>query len=115
MITMPAGGGYDRLLARQEGPPTVEWAKALYGASVMAGVQGDLPTGTTLVEHGRTLAAQTADPLMRAFVYSADGRLGVLSGDLDHARSRLESALAQFGARGDRTLEITALTTLGTA
>ncbi|MGW3482987.1 protein kinase domain-containing protein [Rhodococcus indonesiensis] len=106
---------YERLLARHSGPPTLDWAKALYGASVMASVQGDLPTGTTMVAHGRTLAAQTTDPLIRAFVDAADGRLGVLRGDLDHARSRLESALAQFSERGDRALEITALTTLGTA
>ncbi|MGV9949648.1 protein kinase domain-containing protein [Rhodococcus aetherivorans] len=106
---------YERLLARQDGPPTLERAKGLYAASVMASVQGDLPAGTTMVAHGRTLAAQTTDPLIRAFVDAADGRLGVLRGDLDHARSHLESALAQFSARGDRTLETTALTTLGTA
>ncbi|OOL31598.1 protein kinase, partial [Rhodococcus rhodochrous] len=106
---------YDQLLARQDGPPTLERAKALYCASVMANVQGDIHAGTTLVEQGHTLAAQTTDPLARAFVSFADGRLGLLSGDFEHARSHLESALAQFSERGDRTLEVTALTALGTA
>ncbi|MHD0282458.1 protein kinase domain-containing protein [Rhodococcus aetherivorans] len=106
---------YDQLLARQDGPPILERARALYCASVMANVQGDFHAGTTLVEHARTLAAQTTDPLVRALVSFADGRLGLLSGDFEHARSHLESALAQFSERGDRTLEVTALTALGTA
>jgi non-specific serine/threonine protein kinase len=43
----------------------------------------------------------------------ADGLLGLFRGDLDHVRSDLESALAEFGARGDRTLEIATLSSLG--
>ncbi|NGP09647.1 protein kinase [Rhodococcus sp. 14C212] len=106
---------YDQLLARQDGPPTLEQTKALYCATVMANVQGDIHAGMALVEHARTLTAQTTDPLARAYVSFADGRLGLLSGDFEHARSRLESALAVFRERGDRTLEVTALTALGTA
>jgi non-specific serine/threonine protein kinase len=106
---------FDQLLARQSGPPTVEWAKVLYCASVMANVQGDLNTGTTLVEEARTLAAQTSDPMMRAFVSFADGMLGLLNGDLERARSHLETALATFSERGDRTLEVAVLYPLGTA
>ncbi|MGV9868816.1 protein kinase domain-containing protein [Rhodococcus koreensis] len=105
----------DRLLARHSGSPTLERAKALHCASVMANVQGDLHTGTALVEEGRTLAAQTTDPLIRAFVSSADGLLGVLSGDLARARPRLESALAEFRDRGDLAFEIATLISLGTA
>ncbi|QDQ95098.1 protein kinase [Rhodococcus sp. WB9] len=103
------------LLARQSGAPTREWAKGLYSASVMANVQGDLDTGTALVEEGRALAAQTSDPMMRAFVSFADGMLGLLSGDLVRARYHLETALAEFSRRRDRTLEVAALYPLGTA
>ena len=106
---------YDRLLARQDGPPTLEWAKALYGASMMANIQGDFATGTALVEQGRMLAAQTTDPVIRAFVSFADGMLGLLSGDLEHACSHLESALAQFSESGGRRFEMEVLVALGTA
>ncbi|WP_213571296.1 protein kinase [Rhodococcus sp. USK13] len=104
----------EQLLARQSGPPTVEWAKALHCASVLAIMQGDLHAGTTLVGQGRTLAAQTTDPMVRAFATVAEGRLGLLSGDLERARSLLESALAEFSERGHRGLEIATLITLGT-
>ncbi|MFC9360270.1 protein kinase [Rhodococcus sp. NPDC057014] len=105
----------EQLLARQSGPPTLEWAKAIYCASVMANVQGDLETGAALVAEGRTLAAQTTDPMMRAFVSFADGMLALLGGDPVRARAHLEPALAEFSERGERTLEVAALYPLGTA
>ncbi|EME67246.1 protein kinase/ LuxR family transcriptional regulator [Rhodococcus ruber BKS 20-38] len=106
---------YDRLLVRQDGPPNLARAKALYCASVMANIQGDFSTETTLVEEGRALAAQSTDPLARALVSFADGSLELRHRDFEHARSHLESALAQVAELGDRTLEVTALTALGTA
>jgi non-specific serine/threonine protein kinase len=115
-------GGYsegrrllDRLLARQSGPPTLEWVKALYCASVMANLQGDLQAGTTLVEQARTLTAHTSDPMMRALVAYADGMLALYSGDLPHASSHLETALTEFSERGERTLETSILYSLGLA
>ncbi|RZK95654.1 MAG: LuxR family transcriptional regulator, partial [Rhodococcus sp. (in: high G+C Gram-positive bacteria)] len=105
----------DQLLARQSGPPTLEWVKALYCASVMANVQGDLHTGTTLVEEARALAAQTSDPMMRALVADADGMLALYRGDLARACSHLETARAEFSARRDRTLETSVLYLLGLA
>ncbi|RZL84481.1 MAG: tetratricopeptide repeat protein [Rhodococcus sp. (in: high G+C Gram-positive bacteria)] len=105
----------DQLLARQSGPPTVEWVKALYCASVMANVQGDFHARTTIIEETRSLTAQTSDPMMRAFVVFADGMLALFSGDLVRARSHLETALAEFRERGDRTLEVGVLYPLGTA
>ena len=92
---------FDQLLARQSGPTTLEWVKALYCDSVMANVQGDLQTGAALVEEARTLTAQTSDPMMRAFVACADGMLALYSGDLARACSRLETALAEFSERGE--------------
>ncbi|RYE39663.1 MAG: NACHT domain-containing protein, partial [Hyphomicrobiales bacterium] len=105
----------EQLLALQSGPPTPERAKALYCATVMANVQGDIQTGTVLVEKGHTLVAQTNDPMIRAFVSFADGTLALVSGDLVRARSQLEDTLAEFSTRGDRTLEVAALYSLGTA
>ncbi|WAM19168.1 protein kinase domain-containing protein [Rhodococcus sp. JS3073] len=105
----------DQLLARQSGPPTLEWVKGLYFDSVMANVQGDLEVGATLVEKARTLTAHTSDPVMRAYVDCADGMLGLLSGDLTRACSHLETALAAFSERGNRTLEVAALYPLGLA
>ena len=105
----------DRLLARESGQPTPERANALYCATVMANVQGDIQTGTALVEEGRTLAAQSRDPLIRAFVSFADGMLALYRGDLVRARSQLEATLAEFSKRGGRTLEVAALYSLGTA
>nr|WP_271209256.1 protein kinase [Rhodococcus wratislaviensis]GLK33750.1 hypothetical protein GCM10017611_05930 [Rhodococcus wratislaviensis] len=114
------GGGYnegrrllDQLLARQSGPPTLEWVKALYCASVMANVQGDFEAGTALVEEARTLTADTSDPMMRALVADADGMLALYRGDLPHASSHLETALAGFRERGERTLETSVLYQLG--
>ncbi|MFD6064922.1 protein kinase domain-containing protein [Rhodococcus wratislaviensis] len=104
-----------RLLTRESGPPTPGRANALYCATVMANAQGDIQTGTALVEEGHTLAAQTSDPLIRAFVSFADGMLALYRGDLVRARSQLEATLAEFSTRGDRTLEVAALYELGTA
>ncbi|NHU44292.1 protein kinase [Rhodococcus sp. A14] len=105
----------DQLLAHQSGPPTLEWVKGLYCASVMAETQGDLHTGAKLVEEGRTLIAATSDPMMRAFVANADGMLALYSGDLPRASLHLETSLAEFSARGQRTLETSTLYLLGLA
>ena len=106
---------FDQLLARQSGLPTLDWVKGLYCASVMANVQGDLGAGAALVEEGRALAAQTSDPMMRAFVDCADGMLALYRGDLPRACSHLEIAETEFSRRGDRTLEVAALYPMGLA
>ncbi|MDH6287251.1 protein kinase domain-containing protein [Rhodococcus opacus] len=104
-----------QMLARQSGPPTVEWVKALQRAGMMANVQGDLTAGAALVAEGRALTAHTSDPTMRALVAYGDGMLALYSGDLARASSDLETALTEFTARGDRTLEVAALYPLGLA
>ena len=52
--------------------------------------------------------------MMRALVADADGTLALYNGDLERARSRLGTALAEFRERGERTLETSALYLLGT-
>ncbi|WAM12179.1 protein kinase domain-containing protein [Rhodococcus sp. JS3073] len=104
-----------QLLARQSGPPTVEWIKALQRAGMMADVQGDLEAGAALVAEGRALVAHTSDPMMRALIAYSAGMLALYSGELASATSHLETALAVFGERGDRLLEVAALYPLGLA
>ncbi|MDV6281598.1 LuxR C-terminal-related transcriptional regulator [Rhodococcus jostii] len=106
---------YDQLLVRQSGPPTLDSIKGLYSHSVMAFAQGDLQAATALVEEARTRTADTSDPLLRAYVDCADGMLALYSGGLARACSRLETALAVFTARKDRTLEVSILYPLGVA
>ncbi|UZG60203.1 protein kinase domain-containing protein [Rhodococcus opacus] len=105
----------DRLLARQSGPPTLEWVKALFCDSVMANMQGDLRVGAALVEEGRVLTAQTDDRMIRALVDCADGMLALYNGDLTAACPHLETALAEFSERGERALEISVGYGLGLA
>ncbi|MFC9551562.1 protein kinase [Rhodococcus sp. NPDC056960] len=106
---------FGQLLARQSGPPTVEWVKALQRAGMMADVQGDLEAGAALVAECRALTAHTSDPMMRALIAYSAGMLALYSGELASATSHLETALAEFSARGDRLLEVAALYPLGLA
>ncbi|OUS97814.1 protein kinase [Rhodococcus sp. NCIMB 12038] len=106
---------FSDLLARYPGEPTVDRIRALYCASVMANVQGDLESGSALVAEARNLTAHTSDPMMRAFVSFADGTLALYSGDLPDACTHLETALAEFSTRRDRTLETNVLYLLGLA
>ena len=106
---------FSDLLARYPGEPTVDRIRALYCASVMANVQSDLEAGAGLVAEARNLTGHTSDPMMRAFVSFADGTLALYSGDLSDACTHLETALAEFSTRGDRTLETNVLYLLGLA
>ncbi|MGW5147254.1 protein kinase domain-containing protein [Rhodococcus koreensis] len=106
---------FSELLARCPREPTVDRIRALYCASVMANVQGDLESGAALVAEARNLTAHTSDPKMRAFVSFADGTSALYSGDLPDACAHLETALAEFSTHGDRTLETNVLYLLGLA
>jgi predicted ATPase/DNA-binding NarL/FixJ family response regulator len=104
-----------RLLARESGPPTVEWVKGLYCAGAMANVQDDIGAGVELTEKARALAEDTDDPMMRALVSNADGTVALHSGDIPKASSYFESSIAQFHASGQRTLETATMHLLGLA
>jgi non-specific serine/threonine protein kinase len=81
----------------------------------MALGQGDLETGTALVQEARTLITDTSDPLLRAYVDCAEGMLALYSGDPVRACSQLDIALAEFTERGDRSLQVAILFSLGVA
>ncbi|GAA4479334.1 hypothetical protein GCM10023094_24310 [Rhodococcus olei] len=103
----------DLLLPRQSGPLTVDRAKALFVASLMAGVQGNLEVSAALVEQGRALAAQTIDPEMHAHIEHADGYLALFGERLPAARSHLENAARMFTERNDLFYQVLALDGLG--
>lgn len=107
----------DRALARQPAQPTVERAKALYANSALAGMQGDLAAETALVEQGRALAEQTADPTVHALATHATGTLALFGGDPARACKYLNEALASIDTHDDAALEvrINALLALGWA
>ena len=104
---------YGQLLDRRSGRPTLDWFKCLNSASVMAFAQGDFGAGAVFTDEARTLSANNDDPLTLAFVAFADGIRALYEGDLTHAANRLETALVEFGERGERTVEIAALYPLG--
>ncbi|MFD6061278.1 protein kinase domain-containing protein [Rhodococcus wratislaviensis] len=107
----------DRTLAHQPRTPTTERVKALYAASALAELQGDLPAGTALVEEGQALAEQIADPATDALIAAADGLLALYRGDdLPRACTRLQEALEWFGTRGEvLRVRVEALLCLGWA
>ncbi|MDV7352804.1 protein kinase [Rhodococcus oxybenzonivorans] len=105
----------DRLLVSAAKLPTRERVKGLYADSVLAELQGDIPTGTALVEEGRALAEQSTDPMVHALVAYSDGMLALFSGNPGRAPSLLHSALETFSSRKNHPLDIGALHMLGNA
>ncbi|MDH6286109.1 protein kinase domain-containing protein [Rhodococcus opacus] len=101
-----------RLLARQPAEPTGDRVKALYAASVLAGVQGDIPVSDTLAEEAQAVAAQATDPLVRAHADHAFGYAALFAGRLPDARAHLEKAVRGFTARND-LYEVAAVVGLG--
>jgi non-specific serine/threonine protein kinase len=87
----------DRVLEDAPDAPSADRAKALYGATLMAGVQGDLATATARVAEARALVEQLSDPTARAFVSTADGFTALLTGDLERGITTLEAAADMGG------------------
>ncbi|MCZ4589073.1 protein kinase domain-containing protein [Rhodococcus opacus] len=104
-----------RFLAGTTGGPSVDRAKALYAASVLAEVQGDLQAGAALVDEGLALAEQSTDAMIEALAAYSDGILAIFGGELGRACSRLEDALDTFRARQNLPLQTGATNMLGLA
>lgn len=84
-------------------------AKALYAATWLDGLQGDLSTATARVAEARALSGQLTDPCARTFVSAADGFVALLSGDLERAITTLEPAVpvcADLNTRAIALLEL---------
>ena len=83
----------DRALAATEPEPTMARIRALYGAAMIAGMQGDLPAATARVAEGQTLVEQMAHPEARGMISVADGFTALVSDELDRACTRFEEAI----------------------
>ena len=103
----------DRVLARKTGQLTVDRAKALFAASYLGGLQGDLTVSATYVAEGRALADQTAEPMPRTYIDLAEGFLALFEGNLSDARSHFENAVEVYAARGDHLFQVISLGILG--
>ena len=100
----------DRVLAATPPEPTVDRVSALYGATAIAGVQGDLPAATARVAEAAPLIEQTTNPLAHGLFGVADGFASLLCGEFDRACARLEDAV---GASDDPIVQLPAMTCLG--
>jgi DNA-binding CsgD family transcriptional regulator len=72
----------------------------VYGAGLLAVQQGDLPTGTPLLERAAALAAVRGDEDLAAHVTDARGIAAFYAGDLEASRACHESALASYERTG---------------
>ncbi|WP_435590898.1 protein kinase domain-containing protein [Nocardia sp. bgisy118] len=103
----------ERLLARCTGAATVDQAAAIYVASLMAAVQGDLPAVARLVRDGRARVEQAPDPLARAHIDFADGVLALFGGDPSTARPYFEKAIRVYEERAEVPFRVDAVMFLG--
>jgi serine/threonine-protein kinase PknK len=101
---------FDRALSREPRTPTVERARALYLATVLAELQGEPEVGAALAAEGRVLAEQLADPLAHCMVAYSEGWVALMRSDFDRARTCLEAAV---GTDRDLVLKASALILLG--
>ncbi|MFF2114309.1 protein kinase domain-containing protein [Rhodococcus koreensis] len=106
---------FDRLLAWEPAHPTAERIQALCADSMLAEVQGDLTASTTLVGHGKALAATMTDAVIDAHIAHAEGVLALYSGDLPRACRNLEDALQVFRTQNDLSQQVWILMLLGVA
>ncbi|MHA4854697.1 protein kinase domain-containing protein [Rhodococcus sp. MSC1_016] len=88
----------ERLLALSPRTVGIDRAKAILWASVMAGLQGDLQASITLIQEGRTLADQSADPLLQAHIDLAEGYRALYGGDVEYAQIHFEAARPIYAA-----------------
>jgi serine/threonine-protein kinase PknK len=88
-------------LARTPPAPTYERVEAIYYASVLASLQGDVQEAAARVREAQEateqLAGQLAGPAADALVAIADGFAAMLGGDPDRACRRLEEAVDTCG------------------
>ncbi|MEV6388870.1 protein kinase domain-containing protein [Nocardia xishanensis] len=104
---------FDRLFARRTGAITVEQAAAIYVASLMAAVQGDLPAVARLVREGQALVEQSPDALARAHIDFAAGVLALYGGDPSAARPFFEDAIRVYEEQGEVPFQVDAVMFLG--
>jgi non-specific serine/threonine protein kinase len=100
----------DRVLAAAPPAPTTPRISALYGATMVAALQADMPVARARVAEGRALVEQMADPTAHAMMTIADGFVALVSGEFDRASAQLEDAIAGLD---DPTHRVAAMILLG--
>lgn len=88
-------------------------AKALYGASVLASVQGDYQRARTLARQRLMLARELGDPTVVASALSGLANVESDAGEYDHARAHYEEAATLAQESGDLGALAGATTNLG--
>ncbi|MBV9088910.1 MAG: protein kinase [Mycobacteriaceae bacterium] len=97
----------DRALTELPNASPAARAKALYAATLLAGVHGDLAAAATRAAEAATLAGQGVDPATAVLVATADGFAALLSGDVAGGLRTLQAAADLGGdpfARGGALL-----------
>jgi non-specific serine/threonine protein kinase len=103
-----------RVLATSEPRPSADRIKALYTATVLAGLQGDIDTEAVFVKESRELAEQLGDPVMTALALHAAGHGAFVTGDMPTMVRYLDQAIAVFSTHEGATLwHVEALVALG--
>lgn len=102
-----------RVLAAQSGEPTTDRAKALYLASVLAGMQGEISDEEALFARGEAIRARLDNAPLDAFVGYAAGCMALYIGEPSRAVSLLEDAVAASEREGHPFCQIASLLGLG--
>ncbi len=92
--------------------PTLVRAKALNGASTLAGSTGDIATATVRAEEAFALARALGDAWTSANALWSLGYLAVEEGEIDRARPLVEESVQMFTELGDEANAIYATRTL---
>jgi len=100
----------DRALSVAPEEPTIERARALYGDTMMAELQGDPQAANARVKEGLALVETTADPSAHGLIAFAEGYSALLAGDFDRASICLKHAIKDSG---ELTVQAGALVLLG--
>ncbi|MFF0637573.1 protein kinase [Nocardia sp. NPDC004151] len=106
---------YERVLARPSAGRTVDRAKALFAASLMAALQDDLQTAADHVTELTDLTEQTTDPMVPALLTHTQANYVLTGGEGDPSRTvaDLECALRTYTLCGDLKMQLDARISLG--
>lgn len=105
----------DRLLALDDDSPTPERVEALYIAGELAGLQGDLQAGWSLLARARELADRLGNAEVLSGVRYVEGNLAMYGGDPARALACFEEALGGLNTESTLVRRIETLVAQGVA
>ncbi|MFE5708766.1 protein kinase [Rhodococcus koreensis] len=106
---------FDRVLDARSGDPTAGQAKALYLASVLACMQGDLPVGTTLLAEAEEISDRVPNTSLAAIAEYAAASIALYNADPSRAVECFEAAVRAPWSDGYLFCQIGSLLGLGLA